>query len=515
MKPCLIVWLLMLSLVSLGRPGYAAEEPAEGATVPPAYRALPESSASTVESVQIAGRTVWYRAEAGTIAISEDERKPAARLFYISYTRLAGDDGEPMPAADRPITFSFNGGPGSSSVWLHLGVFGPLRVGYADEAGHPPPPPYGLVPNASSLLDVSDFVFIDPVSTGFSRPEEDVNPKDYHGVEADIESVGRFIQQYLSRHERWTSPKFIAGESYGTTRAAGLSQHLWSRHGIGLNGVMLISTVLNFQTLRFNDGNDLPCILFLPNFAATAWYHNALDADLQAMGVEELIEEVTEFATGPYATYLLRNADADQGLRDEVRVKLARYTGLTEAYIERADYRVSMPEFCKELLRDRGETVGRLDSRFVGFDRDGKSSSYEFDPSYSAILGSYTAGLNHLVRERIGFETDLPYEILTGRVRPWEYGGAGNNRYVDVAERLRNAMAQQPHLHVYNAAGIYDLATTSAAAEYTLARVFSDPRVRERIMHRRYEAGHMMYLHAESLRKMREDLVAFYELAID
>lgn len=474
------------------------------------YRGFPESPASVTDTVTIDGESVRYRAEAGTIAISADERTPAARLFYISYTRLDATTGEPLEARDRPITFSFNGGPGSSSVWLHLGLFGPYRVSYGDDVGNATPPPYGLVPNAESLLDLSDFVFIDPVSTGFSRVEEEVDASGYHGLEGDIEAVGAFIQQYLSRHKRWSSPKFVAGESYGTTRAAGLAEHLWNRHGVGLNGVMLISSILNFQTLRFGTGNDLPHILFLPNFAATAWYHDQLDDELQSMDVADLVAEVHAFATGDYATYLMRNADADDELRESVTQRLARYTGLSETYVRDTNLRPAMPGFCKQLLRDEGMTVGRLDSRFVGRDRDNAGESNEFDPSYSAILGSYTAGLNELVRERIGFETDLPYEILTGRVRPWAYGRAGEGQFVDVAERLRGAMQQQPYLRVYLAKGYYDLATPSAAADYTFGRTFADESLRERVMHRSYPAGHMMYVHAPSRRQQRQDLVEFY-----
>lgn len=504
--------IALAALLAPAAPAWAQGEDAEQA--PPAYMTYPDEPASMRGTVEIEGRAVHFEAEAGTIAISADEREPAARLFYISYTRLDAPNGKPLDPSTRPLTFSFNGGPGSSSVWLHLGIFGPYRVAYADDKGRPTPPPHGLVENEASLLDVSDFVFIDPVSTGFSRTEEDVRPGDYHGVEADIASVGSFIQQYLSRRGRWGSPKFVAGESYGTTRAAGLADHLWGRHGIGLNGVMLISMVTNFQTIRFNSGNDMPHVLYLPNFAATAHYHGALDEDLLAMPVDDLVDEVHAFATGDYATYLLRGADADAALRDSVRRRLARYTGLSEETIADMNLRPAMPGFCKALLRDRGVVVGRLDGRFLGKDEADFGGSYEYDPSYAAILGSYTAGLNELVRQRIGFETDLPYEILTGRVRPWSYSPTGNNAYVNTGERLRGTMQEQEHLRVYIAQGLYDLATPQAAAKYTIATTFADEGLRARIMTERYEAGHMMYIHAPSRAAQREHLVNFYEAAM-
>ena len=476
-----------------------------------AYTLYPDQPASMTASVTIGDELVHFRAEAGTVTISADEREPTARVFVVSYTRLDGPDGDPLPASERPITFSFNGGPGSSSVWLHLGLFGPYRVSYGDEKGNPPPPPYGLIDNPESLLDVSDFVFIDPVSTGFSRTEKGQSPKQYHGVEGDIESVGAVIQQYLSRHNRWTSPKFIAGESYGTTRAAGLGDHLWDRHGIGLSGIILISTVLDFQTIRFGNGNDLPHILFLPNFAASAQYHGMLADDLQAMAVEDLLEEVHEFTTSDYATYLLRGSEASPELRASVLARLARYTGLSEAYLEDVNLRPTMQGFGKQLLRDRGLHVGRFDSRFLGRDWQGAGEASSYDPSYATILGNYTAGLNELVRERIGYKTDLPYNILTSRVRPWSYQPAGNNRYLALSGRLWNVMTKQPQLHVYNAAGYYDLATPSAAVRYTLGRVFTDPDMRSRIHEYGYPAGHMMYVHGPSLRQQRLDLLEFYE----
>ncbi|MEQ9096481.1 MAG: hypothetical protein RIE32_09485 [Phycisphaerales bacterium] len=501
-----------VALAVLTCPGLAQEpEPTESAPKA-AFQRYPDAPSVTRHSVEIDGQTIHYEATADTITLVNDKDEATANLFYIAYRRIdGGADSAKFPdPAQRPITFSFNGGPGSSSVWLHLGIFGPRRVAYADEVGNPGPPPYAVIPNAHSLLDQSDFVFIDPVSTGYSRAEEGTSEKQFHGLESDLDSVADFIRMYLTREERWGSPKIIAGESYGTTRAAGLAQRLHSRHGIAVSGVVLVSPVLEFQTIRFGEGNDLPYVMILPSYAATAHYHEALPRKWQERPVEDVIAEARRFALDEYLPALLRGASLDEAERSRVRTTMSELTGLSPQYLEDADLRVSLPRFAKELLRHRGKTVGRLDARFLGIDADHVGDSYSYDASYEAIRSNYTEALNAYVRGELGYESDLPYEILTG-VWPWDYGSAGRDRYVSVADRLRDAMHRQPHTRVFVAMGHHDLATPFFAAETTLNRMKLDPAYRDRIDTAYYPAGHMMYVHQPSLEQLKADLDAFYE----
>lgn len=463
----------------------------------------------TKHVITIGGQELRYTVTAGTIVLREEAEKegaaegekPRATIFFVAYTR---DD--LVDPSRRPITFAFNGGPGSSSVWLHLGLLGPRRV-LMDEEGRPLPPPYRLVENEHSLLDVSDLVFIDPISTGFSRVLPGEQAKQFHGFKKDIESVGDFIRLYTSRYGRWLSPKFLAGESYGTTRAGGLAGYLQERHGLYLNGLMLISAVLNFQTLEFDPGNDLPYILFLPSYAATAFYHRRLPPDLQA-DLRATLAEVEAFALGEYATALLQGSNLNNERRAAVAAQLARYTGLSADYILACELRVRDDRFVKELLREQGRSVGRLDSRFLGIDRDRVGERFEHDPSYSAILGPYTAALNAYLRGELQFASDLPYEILTGRVWPWSYA-EHENKYVDVAETLRKALAINPHLKVHVASGYYDLATAYFATDYTLSHLALDPSLRGNISVSYYASGHMMYIHQPSLIQCKAALAEF------
>jgi len=456
---------------------------------------------TTQHSVTINGQVVAYTVTAGTLVLKQEDNTPKAVVFFTAYTRDSVTD-----PAQRPLTFAFNGGPGSSSVWLHLGLLGPRRV-LMDDEGQALPPPYRLVDNDHSLLDVTDLVFIDPVSTGYSRAVKQEEAKEFHGIEKDVEWVGEFIRLYTTRFRRWASPKFLAGESYGTTRAAALSGFLQQRHGFYLNGLALISTVLNFQTIDFHPGNDLPYLLFLPTYAATAWYHRRLAPELQ-LDLRQTLREVEAFARGEYAAALFQGAALPVAERRRVARKLARYTGLTPEYVEQSDLRLEIFRFTKELLRAQQRTVGRLDSRFVGIDRDAAGETPEFDPSYAAIQGPYTALLNDYVRRELNFESDLPYEILTDRVQPWDYSQY-QNRYVNVGETLRAAMCQNPALRVFVANGYYDLATPYFATEYTLNHLGLDPSLRGNLSLGYYEAGHMMYIRRAVLAQLKADLAAW------
>ncbi|MCB9846482.1 MAG: peptidase S10 [Phycisphaeraceae bacterium] len=435
------------------------------------------------------------------------EGEKRADVFYIAYTL----DGDRAPST-RPLTFSFNGGPGSSSVWLHLGLLGPRRVDMGDAQGFGATPPYRLVDNEHCWLDLTDVVFIDPVGTGYSRPAEGVNKREFHGLEEDISSVGDFIRLWTSRNERWASPKFLIGESYGTTRAAGLSGYLQDTHGMFLNGIILVSPILDFQTARFDVGNDEPYWLYLPTYAATAFFHGKLQGDL-ARSLRQTVQAARDFAQNDYLRALARGDELPPAERDRIATRLSQLTGLSKEFILDTNLRIGLGSFCKGLLREQSRTVGRLDSRYRGIDRLDIGEGFEYDPSYSAIQGPYTATINDYIRRDLGFENDHPYEILTGRVNPWSYDRY-ENRYVNVSDTLRSAMSKNPALKVMVASGYYDFATPFFAAEYTISHLGLDPSLRSNIQIHHYEAGHMMYVRLEDLAALKADAAAFYADAL-
>jgi carboxypeptidase C (cathepsin A) len=459
---------------------------------------------------RIGGKSLAYTVTCGTMVLKEEAEKEGksegerarATVFFVAYAL----DGVRDPAK-RPVTFSFNGGPGSSSVWLHLGVLGPRRVAL-DDHGRAPAPPGRLVANEHSLLDASDLVFIDPVGTGFSRMVEGEKTKEYHEYQRDLESVGAFIRLYASRYRRWASPKFLIGESYGTTRASGLAGHLLGRYGMYLNGVMLVSCALDFQVLRFDHANDLPNILFLPTYAATAWYHKRLAPELQRAGLKKVLAEAEAFAAGEYASALFQGARLPKKERAAIVAKVARLTGLAPEYVERTDLRVEIFRFCKELLRDTGRTVGRLDTRYTGFDRDSAGEEFEFDPAMVEIMGAYSAAMNDYVRGALEFKADLPYEVIKPLYTDWGWKDYAN-RYAAVGETLRKAMSMNPRMRVLVASGYYDLATPHFAADYSLDHLGIPAELRGNIEVSYYEAGHMMYAHKPSLEKLADRLRRF------
>ncbi|MCA9294105.1 MAG: hypothetical protein KDA20_09855 [Phycisphaerales bacterium] len=519
-----LTWVLAWTVLTLS--GAALAQPADEPAGPPKpevkaaqpFVEYPDEDAITYHTITVEGKTVHYQARAGAVSLVDDKYKETAKLFFISYRAMTGpkaDDAEPEfpDPSTRAITFSFNGGPGSSSVWLHLGLYGPKRVDYADDFGHPGPPPYHVVDNAHSLLDKSDFVFIDPVSTGYSRAQGDANPKDFHGLEEDAKSVAEFIRLFITRNERWASPKFITGESYGTTRAAALAPLLQDEHGIALNGVILVSAVLNFQTLRSSIGNDLPHLLYVPAFAATARFHKKLADQYTIMPMRQFMDDVERWVISEFTPAMMMGDALPNDRRHAIAQQLAAYTGLSTSYVENINLRLDVGPFNKELLRDQRLTVGRLDARFTGIDRNASGDQYSYDPAYAAIQGIYTATMNDYVRRDLGYKSDLPYEILTS-VWPWTYGQAGQARYVNVADRLRIAMTENPHLRVFLACGYYDLATPPFAADYTFNTMQLDPGARSRLETHYYEAGHMMYVHRPSLDQLRKDLAAYYDRAL-
>lgn len=507
-----IVFASLLSLASCAVAQEAEKEKKEDGEKDITLAHLAEADAGRVSvtkhSVEIGGRTIEYTATAGLITLFEEDGTEKARVFYIAYTKDGVGD-----VSERPLTFSFNGGPGSSSVWLHLGAFGPRRVEMGD-AGALTAPPYGLVDNEHSILDLTDLVFIDPVTTGYSRAVPGESDKQFHGLDEDIQSVAEVIRLYVTRNGRWGSPKFLAGESYGTTRAAGLSSHLQARHGMFLNGLVLVSSVLDFSTIRFRTGHDLPHVLFLPSFAATAHYHGALDAEYQGRGLEEFLDEVEAFAIEEYAPVLLKGASASEAERRGVAERVARYTGVPVENVLQNNLRLEIFRFTKDLKRDDRRTVGRLDSRFLGIDRDAGGERWEYDPSMSAIMGPYTGALNAYVRGELGFESELPYEILTGRVHPWSYDRF-NNAFVQTAEPLRSAMTQNEFLRVFVANGYYDLATPYFATEHTFNNLMLDESLRGNVEMDYYPAGHMMYVHLPSLAKLKRDIADFYRATLE
>jgi carboxypeptidase C (cathepsin A) len=467
----------------------------------------------TTHSITLDGVKIDYEATAGTLTVQEDDAKHKANMFFVAYTKCKVDN-----PAQRPITFAFNGGPGSSSVWLHMGLLGPKRVDLggndrrdAGPIGASLAPPYRLVDNEASLLDLTDLVFIDPVTTGYSRAEPADDAKLFHGVTQDLRSVAEFIRLYVTKFRRWDSPKYLAGESYGTTRAAGLAEQLQDNLGMNLNGIMLISSVLNFQTLRFDDGNDLPYALFLPSYTATAWYHKKLAPELLA-NRQKLLAEVEKFALGEYSQALMKGSALTIPERQAIARKLACYTGLSAEYIRRSNLRIEIHRFTKELLRDSHRTVGRYDSRFIGRDGDAAGEHPGYDPSYAAVQGPYTALLQAYMSKDLQYVRELPYRILTSRVQPWDFGQA-RNRYLNVAPSLREAMVRNPGLRVFVANGYYDLATPYLATNYTMNHLDLGGDLLARVRMGYYDAGHMMYIDTKSLCKLRKDLVSFLQSA--
>jgi len=514
-----------------GRDGFFREEPKIEEEAAPSV---------TAHTITIGGKTLKYHATAGYIMLKEEEGKPLikpdgapavsaepkpekdelktkdglkpkARVFFVAYT--LDDVADP---ATRPLTFAFNGGPGSASVWLHMAAMAPRRASLTDD-GEAPPPPYELVDNESTWLDRTDLVFIDPVSTGFSRTVAKESPQQYHGLKEDIASVGDFIRLYTSRNARWLSPKIVLGESYGTTRAAGLSDYLQSRYGLYLNGIVLVSSVLSFQSLEFTPQNNDPYVGFLPSFATSAWYHRKLAPDLQAKPVAEVAALARAFAAKDYTVALQQGDTLPADEKKRVTEGLSRFTGLPAAFIAQRKLRISDAAFFAHLLGDEGKILGRLDARFSGFRyQPGTDLNFdqsgEYDPSDEAVNGPLTAAFNDYVRRELKYESDIPYE--TGfDVTPWNFGDAGNG-FPNTGEDLRRAMTRNPYLKIWVTASYYDLATPFYAAENVVANLNLEPAIRANLRFTYYEAGHMLYIHKPSRVKFKADFESFLSDAL-
>lgn len=463
-----------------------------------------EKTIRTTHEITVNGVRISYDATVGFLPIRNKQNETEGRIFFTAYTKTNLAAGE-----KRPLLFAFNGGPGSASLWLHLGAIGPRRVKMLDD-GNLPPPPYGLVDNESTWLDKADLVFIDPVGTGYSRPSKpELGPK-FWGVEGDLDSVGEFIRLYLSRNERWSSPLFVAGESYGTTRAAALSEHLLD-NGIALNGVLLLSSVLNFSLDDTGPGHDSGYSLYLPTYAATAWVHHKLSGS--GSDLRKTLTEAETWAAADYPAVLAKGDTLTASERQQALNHLSSLTGLQKKYLDNANLRVSPWYFEKELLRDQNRTVGRYDSRIKGVDESGISATADYDASYAAVRAPFTTAFNQYMRLELGYKTDTPYFVLgEGLTAPWNWGreGAGG---LNVATRLRSAMVQNPYMKVFFAGGHYDLATPYYAAKYTVNHMGLEPSLRKNITFAEYEAGHMMYIETASRRKLKADVGAFLDAA--
>ena len=497
----------------------------------------------TAHSITVGGKTLKFHATAGYIVLKEEEGKPLvkqpnqkppqeskpetkpegeptktkdglkakAKVFFVAYT--LDDTGDP---GNRPLTFAFNGGPGSSSVWLHMASVAPRRAVLTDE-GEAPPPPYQLTDNESTWLDRTDLVFIDPVSTGYSRPVTKEDPQQYHGLKEDIASVGDFIRLYVSRNNRWLSPKIILGESYGTTRAAGLSDYLQNRYGLYLNGIILVSSALNFQAFLFTPQNNDPYIDFLPTYAASAWYHKKLAADLQTKSLTDVIAAARTFAGKDYALALSRGDQLDAAERKRIATELNRFTGIAVSDILLWKLRIKDAQFFTHLLREEGRMLGRLDARFSGFRYEPGTdikpdSDDEYDPSSEAVYGPLAAAFNDYVRRELKFESDIPYE-LEAEVQPWNFGDAASG-YPSTTDDLRKAMTRNPYLKIWVTCSYYDLATPFFAAENVFASMNLEPAIRANLRFSYYESGHMLYIHKPSRVQFKTDFEAFLKDSI-
>ncbi len=467
----------------------------------------PERTSVTHGSVEVGGRTIRYTATAGNVLIRDDKNEPNASVFYVAYTADGGKD-----AASRPLTFFYNGGPGSPTIWLHMGSVAPVRVETAS-AAPTAPAPYRLIPNKDSLIDKSDLVFVDAVGTGWSTPVGKGKGKDFWGVDPDLDAFAKAITRYVTINRRWNSPKFLFGESYGTTRSAALVDKLQGQ-GMAFNGVVLLSSILNYGDNA--PGLDQTYVGALPTFAAIAWYHDKVPN--KPASLDAFLDEARAFAVGEYASALAKGQNLSPAELDAVATKLGRYTGLSPQYLKQADLRVNQSRFRKELLRDERRTVGRYDARYEGIDLDAAGENPDYDASDTAISGAFIAAFHDYVDGTLKWQSEEPYKTSTGIIREWDWkhqaeGSRFPQRQPYVAGDLARAMRQNPKLQVLSANGYFDLATPFFQTEYDLAHMQLDASLRGNLSFAYYPSGHMVYLNADALTKLKADLAEFYDRA--
>jgi carboxypeptidase C (cathepsin A) len=506
----MLICLMTAAALAGAATGRAAEKPAGDEPKKPAAEPPKAEQSVTEHSVAIGSKTVDYTATAGTLILRNDKDEPTAAVGYIAYTLRGTTD-----PARRPLTFAYNGGPGSSSVWLHMGALGPRRIVTTD-AGPTPPAPYRVVDNAYSILDKTDLVMIDPVGTGLSHAVGEAKDKDFWGVDQDIEAVSRFIKQYVTDNNRWNSPKYLLGESYGTTRSAGVVEYLQSREHMAFNGVILVSVALDVEAIFEWPGNERPYALFLPTFAAVAAYHHALPHPPAQL--EPFLDEVRKYAVGDYSAALLKGDGLDAKERDAVAEKLHEYTGLSVDYIKKANLRVREAQFTQELLREHHETVGRLDARFRGVAFDPLAEESDYDPQSAAISSAYTAAFLDYYHRELKFGQGKTYHIQAFGIAgawDWKHRPPGGDSFPipipNTGLDLAHALGYNPNLRVLVLNGLYDLATPFFATEAMIDHLGLEKEQRAHIQLKYYPAGHMMYVHEPSLKQWKSDIGAFYD----
>jgi len=494
---CLATGLMFASLCAEPAKKDIPKDGVKGASSKPSKKVKDEKATKIVEkqaSVTIDGEKINYTVRTSRLVLKKDDGKARASVFHVAYTRNDVKD-----ASKRPVLFAFNGGPGSSAVWLHLGALGPRIVPTSPDGTSALAPPLRVKENPFSILDVADLVFIDPVSTGYSRSED--NKEKFHGVDEDIQSVGDFIRRWVTENKRWSSPKYLLGESYGGVRAAGLAGHLQSRYGMNLNGVVLLSSLMDFRTLRPGDGNDLAYVAYLPAYTAVAHHHGKLKGDRDA-----LVKRARDYANGDYATALLKGYTLSDAERQKVAEELSKLTSLSTDLILRYDLRIDPSRFRKDLLRSEGKVLGRFDAR-TAWPVAEKAGDYpSYDPSMAVAKGAFSTAMLDYLANGLGWMEERPYEIIA-HVGAWNWGA--KNNIVNMSSRLAGAMRDNPHLRVLVQCGHADLATPAGGILHSVAHMKVPAPQRKNISVKWYDAGHMFYLNQPDLEKMREDLVEF------
>ncbi len=495
--------ILIVQVLVLWPGAFAAEK--EGAAEQQSQKSSNiESASQTHHSVNIKGQALSYSATAAFMSVNDDTGKPAAKIFFVGYTK----DSEPN-ISKRPITFVFNGGPGASSMWLHIGLMGPQRALLADD-GTSLPKSYELSDNEYTWLDFTDLVFIDPVGTGYSRAVEEDKAEQFYNMDEDAKLLAEFVQQYVTDCGRWLCPKYIAGESYGTTRAVKLAEYLQNNDSMLIDGLVLLSSALNFEVFSFDGGNDLSFVLSVPSYTAAAWYHKKLPGDLQD-DFAGTLKEARDWAIKSYMPALAEGSGLADTERKKIVEKLSRYTGLSKSYVENSRMRIANYQFTTELLRDSSYITGMLDSRVKAPSLSGVSEYPYQDPSLFITEGLFSAVFNNYVRNSLGFKTDLQYISLSDKVNhSWKWS-SGKQGYVDVSGALAEAMSLNEHLRVFAGSGYFDLTTPWLSQEYTLTHLGINPALRGNITHRYYESGHQIYTSIPALKKLTEDASLFFQ----